>query len=181
MLRLSLIAAALLAFASAPAQAQRPSSAHRQSTAHVDRATAQRPLATVERRGSLLARRISVSLDDARRSHERVIARCLSSHLSQVHGLLRQVEYRKLLAVRRDAAGDTRGVAGLVQVASVFHQRLRALDAGSRRCQGGELGPSRGTVVITEVDASVPTEDPTRLPTGTRPLFDLPRTLSPTI
>jgi len=177
MLRLSLLAAALLAFASAQAQAQRPSSAHRQSTAHVARSTAGRPLATVERRGTLLARRISISLDDARRSHEQVIARCLSSHLSQVHGLLRQVEYRKLLAIRRDA----RGAASLVQVASVFHQRLRSLDAGSRRCQGGDLGPSRGTVVITEVDPSVPTEDPTRLPTGTRPLFDLPRSFSPTI
>jgi hypothetical protein len=179
MLRLSLLAAALLAFASAPAHAQRQSSVPTRPTARTPRATT--PLADVEHRGDLLARRISIRLDDARRGHERDVARCLSSHLSQVHGLLRQVEYRKLLLARRSSAGDARGAANIRRVASVYRRRLGSLDASSRRCQGGDVGPSHGTVVITEVDASVPHEDPTRLPGDVQPLFDLPGPISPAI
>jgi len=171
-LRLPLLAAALLALmlASAPAEAQRRSTATDSPPTRADRATATRSFADVEHRLDQLARRIAVSLDEARRGHDQGVARCLNDHLSQVHGLLRQVEHRRQLALKD--APDERGVAGLMRVASVFQQRLGVLDEGSRRCQGGDLGPSTGTEVRTEIDPSVPQDDPARLPGEDRRPFD---------
>jgi len=63
----------------------------------------------------------------------------------------------------------------------VFSRRLGTLDAGSRACHGGVESEGHGTVVVTEVDASVPTEDPSRLPGDPPPLFSLPAPRSPAI
>lgn len=166
------LAAALLVLTVAgPAAAQRPSS--------VRSVSATSSLDGVTRRGTQLARRISVSLDGARRDGETRAARCYSLQLAQVHSLLRQVEHRRAVLARPGTRVE------LVQRAvGIFRERVDELDRGARTCAGAHGDMTTGTTVTTEIGAAVPAEDATHLPDGddTRgfPVV-LPPPLSPTI
>jgi len=116
--------------------------------------------------GNQLSRRVSASLDSARREQDIIQVTCVNDKLTQVNANLRTAEQRAgNLRAAADSGDQSRANHEYV-VLVVLGQKFDVLDRESSQCVGQDIFETGATRVETTIDPASPTENPSVAPGG---------------
>jgi hypothetical protein len=105
----------------------------------------------VVQRGAVLAQRLSMMLEEARREADIIRVTCLNDKLTQTNANMRTAQTR-LAAF--ESAPDTEQKSHEATVLNVLGQKFQLLDQEANRCVGQDLYETGSTKVLTEIDTA---------------------------
>jgi hypothetical protein len=119
---------------------------------------------SIHQRGVNLSRRVSASLDESRREKDIIRVTCLNDKLTQVNANLRTVEQRLGSLGESAQGGDASRRNHEFTVLTVLGQKFDVLEQEANQCLGQDIFETGATRIVTTIDPSTPTDDPTITP-----------------
>lgn len=113
--------------------------------------------------GQSLSTRVQTMLDEARRQADVLRVTCLDDKLTQINAHIRTLGDRVESLQESVRLADTDRQNHEYTVITVLGQNLTQLDRGANECIGSDMYETGTTRVVTTIDPSTPTEDPSAL------------------
>ena len=113
--------------------------------------------------GQSLSTRVQTMLDEARRQGDVLRVTCLDDKLTQINAHVRTLGDRVEALQESVRLADTDRQNHEYTVITVLGQNLTQLDRGANECIGSDMYETGATRVVTTIDPSTPTENPSEL------------------